>query len=295
MVDLAIVNYPYGHFISKDYYLPNKSISTDNPKMSSYLEQKTETFLKFNKYFRFDRFQPFGETFEQFPEFIPNANLVSPRYQIVNNFDPFVPNRFAQFMNWLQFLSNENQEKILGYFGINDFISMDINSESGVKKETLIAEPKVVWANCSIQSMTPSILNKIFESIEKNKNDHCVFLEQDPNTEKLDTKTIENIGNLYYINFTNGKIEIQYKSDEPGWIVIRQVWYPGWKAEIDESTDLKIHQVDYLFQGVFVPAGNHRILITYKPDSFLYGCLISSISMVIFLIFLFRNIIKAKK
>ena len=295
MFDLAIVNYPYGHFISKDYYLTNKSTSTDDPKISSYLEQKTEAFLKFNKYFRFDRFQPLGETFVQYPEFIPNTNLVSPRYQMVNNFDPFVPNRFAQFMNWLQFLSNENQEKVLGYFGVNEFISLEINSETGVKRKTLIAEPKVVWASCAIQSIPANTLNKIFESIVKNKNDHCVFLEEDSNLEKLDTKTIENFGNLYYISFTNGKFDIKYESDEAGWIVIRQVWYPGWKAEIDDSTTLKIHQVDYLFQGIFVPAGNHSISISYKPNSFLYGSLISSISLVILVIFVYRNTNKVKK
>jgi uncharacterized membrane protein YfhO len=177
---------------------------------------------------------------------------------------------------------------------VNEFVSLDTNSESGVQRKTLIAEPKVVWASCSIQATPAKILNTILDSIQLNKNDPCVFLEEDPNLEKLDTKTIENIGNLYYISFTNGKIDIKYESEEPGWIVIRQVWYPGWKAEIDESSALKIHHVDYLFQGVFVPAGNHHISITYKPDSFLYGCLISSISLVIFLIFLFRYIYKAK-
>ena len=209
MIDLSIVNYPYGHFISKDYYLSNNTMTIDGPKNTSFLEQKTETFLKFNKYFRFDRFQPLGDTFEQYPEFIPNTNLFSSRYQMVNNFDPFVPNRFAQFMHWLQFLSDENQEKVLGYFGVNDFISLDINSESGVKRKTLIAESKVFWASCAIQSTPANTLNKIFDRIEKNKNDHCIFLEADPHSEKLDTKTIENIGNLYYIRLTNGKIDIQ--------------------------------------------------------------------------------------
>jgi hypothetical protein len=213
---------------------------------------------------------------------------------MVNNFDPFVPNRFAQFMNWLQFLSDENLEKVLGYFGVNDLISLDINSESGVKRKTLIAESKVFWASCAIQSTPANTLNKIFDRIEKNKNDHCIFLEADPHSEKLDKKTIENIGNLYYIRLTNAKIDIKYESNEPGWIVIRQVWYPGWKAEIDESAALKIYQVDYLFQGVFVPAGNHNISISYKPNSFLYGVLISSISLVIFFLFVYRNKFKVK-
>ncbi len=295
MIDLAIVNYPYGHYISKDYFLKNKTTFVNDSESSIYLEENTETFLKFNKYFRFDRFQLLGETLEQFSEFIPNTNLVSPRYQMVNNFDPFVPNRFAQFVSWLQKLSVENQQKILGYFGVNEFISLDINSESGIKRKTIDAEPKVVWTSCAIQSKPANILNQIFDSIEQSINDQCVFLEEDLNSERLDTKTIENTGNLDYISFTNGKIEIKYKSNNPGWIVIRQVWYPGWKAKIDETIALKIHQVDYLFQGVYVPEGNHSILITYKPDSFLYGCLISSISLVILLIFIFRNSNKVKK
>jgi len=281
-VDLVLMNYPYGQFISREYFPSLHSNIVTNSKSIIYLEKNTETFLKFNRYFRFDRFQVLGEIVEQYPNLIPNTNLISPRFEMVNNFDPFLPNRFAQFLIWMQLLPIDDQQSVLGYFGVNSFISVDPKSINGVKQFTLNAQPKIGWFDCAIISKPENILNEIRNNISTDDENKCVFLEEDLNFEKLDTNTIENKGVIDYISFTNGNIDIKYQSNGPGWIVIRQTWFPGWKAEIDGSSQLKIHKVDYLFQGVYVPKGNHRISLSYKPDSFLLGCLLSLISCGIF-------------
>ncbi|MBE0686486.1 MAG: YfhO family protein, partial [Anaerolineaceae bacterium] len=89
------------------------------------------------------------------------------------------------------------------------------------------------------------------------------------------------------INFTMPSVNaivVDYTSDKPGWIVVRQNWFPGWHAIIDGGEDYSIEKVDYLFQGVLVPAGKHSIVFTYKPKSFSIGLLLSIISVILILI-----------
>jgi hypothetical protein len=75
-------------------------------------------------------------------------------------------------------------------------------------------------------------------------------------------------------------------SDEPVLLVVRQNYYPGWRASLDGNF-VDIERVNYTQQGVYVPAGEHIIELGFYPYSFYLGCLISFICLVI-LIFLFR-------
>lgn len=83
-------------------------------------------------------------------------------------------------------------------------------------------------------------------------------------------------------------IEVNYFSENPGWVVVRQNWFPGWKAVLDEEEELVIEEVDYLFQGVFAPEGRHTIQFIYDPDSFRAGLILSISSLLLLLIWSIR-------
>jgi hypothetical protein len=55
-------------------------------------------------------------------------------------------------------------------------------------------------------------------------------------------------------------LEVSAATD--GLLVISQLFYPGWQARVD-GTEVPIHRVDYLLQGVAVPAGDHRVELGY--------------------------------
>ena len=56
--------------------------------------------------------------------------------------------------------------------------------------------------------------------------------------------------------------------------MLRDTYFPGWKARIDEN-EVEIIRSDYLFRAVKVPAGLHLIRFEYRPDSFRYGLITS--------------------
>jgi uncharacterized membrane protein YfhO len=62
----------------------------------------------------------------------------------------------------------------------------------------------------------------------------------------------------------NGYLEIKTGNQSDSWLVFGQSNLPGWQVKID-GKDSQIYTANYLFQAIFVPAGNHEIIFKYNP------------------------------
>ena len=72
----------------------------------------------------------------------------------------------------------------------------------------------------------------------------------------------------------------------PGYLVLSEIYYPGWKAyEIGEGKELPILRADYILRAIYLTPGKHRIMFVFKPKSYLLGKGIS-LSALILLVFL---------
>lgn len=89
------------------------------------------------------------------------------------------------------------------------------------------------------------------------------------------------------VSFTQAKI-ITYKSTEikietdtkaDGFLFLSDNYYPGWRTYVD-SIPTKIYRANYTFRAIPVKAGRHTVLLSYMPKSFIYGALISALSLV---------------
>jgi hypothetical protein len=59
-----------------------------------------------------------------------------------------------------------------------------------------------------------------------------------------------------------------------GWVVISESGWRGWRAEVDgRRADLRA--ANHAFLGVHVPSGVHRVHLSYRPDSFIVGGMVS--------------------
>ena len=66
------------------------------------------------------------------------------------------------------------------------------------------------------------------------------------------------------------RIELMTRNQQAGFLVLSEVFYPGWQARID-GRDTEIHRTDYALRGMLVPAGEHRVELVYRPRSFRQG------------------------
>jgi hypothetical protein len=83
------------------------------------------------------------------------------------------------------------------------------------------------------------------------------------------------------------RIEIQTSTTAPAWLVLSDVWYPGWQARVD-GEPTRLLRADYLFRALRVPAGEHQILLSYQPLSFWGGAALSLISILFTVIIFIR-------
>ncbi|MBN1527646.1 MAG: YfhO family protein [Thermoleophilaceae bacterium] len=74
------------------------------------------------------------------------------------------------------------------------------------------------------------------------------------------------------------RVVIEASARRPAELVLSDVHFPGWRAEIDgEETGL--HRVNYLLRGVGLPAGRHRVELRYEPASFRAGLILSLVAL----------------
>lgn len=62
-------------------------------------------------------------------------------------------------------------------------------------------------------------------------------------------------------DYTGDTLDFSVQGVSDSFIFISQIYYPTWHATID-GKPAKIYATDYIFQGVFVPSGNHDIKLT---------------------------------
>lgn len=67
-----------------------------------------------------------------------------------------------------------------------------------------------------------------------------------------------------------GRLSFKTLAHGPGFVVISNHYFSGWRARIN-GAETKIHRVDGLLQGVVVPPGEGEVVLTYEPVSFRVG------------------------
>lgn len=69
-------------------------------------------------------------------------------------------------------------------------------------------------------------------------------------------------------------LRIAVTSPRPGWLVVRDSWDPGWKAEVD-GRRTRVVRADLGFRAVRVPAGTSVVGFVYDPTAVFVGASIS--------------------
>ncbi|MGB5962248.1 MAG: YfhO family protein [Coleofasciculaceae cyanobacterium] len=145
--------------------------------------------------------------------------------------------------------------------------------------ENLRAMPRVWLVPEVVSAKKDQVLNAIKSSKlpdERSFEPSQVALIEKPlnfKVEKLDPAATAKI-----INLADTQLEIKTSSSSPAFMVLSDIYYPGWEAKID-GKPTKIFQTNYALRGVQIPAGEHTIKFEFKPVSFHIGAGISAASL----------------
>ena len=72
--------------------------------------------------------------------------------------------------------------------------------------------------------------------------------------------------------YSTDLIELETEIAEPGWLVLSEIWYPGWQATINSDTRQAVAKVNGVLRGVYLnQPGEYQIRVEYRPESVIFG------------------------
>jgi Bacterial membrane protein YfhO len=76
------------------------------------------------------------------------------------------------------------------------------------------------------------------------------------------------------------RVVVLTTSERPAALLLLDTMYPGWSATLD-GVPADIHLANGAFRAVDVPAGSHRVVFSYLPDSLLAGAGVSAVGVLV--------------
>jgi hypothetical protein len=77
---------------------------------------------------------------------------------------------------------------------------------------------------------------------------------------------------------TPERLRIELGPHGPGWLVLSEVYFPGWKARVG-GTELPVARVDSILRGVPLEGGEQRVDLRFEPESLRLGAAISGCAL----------------
>ncbi|HMQ55904.1 MAG TPA: YfhO family protein, partial [Anaerolineae bacterium] len=78
-------------------------------------------------------------------------------------------------------------------------------------------------------------------------------------------------------NYGRESITIAVETDQAGYLVLADAYYPGWQATLDEQP-VPIERANYAFRAVYVPAGQHLVRFEFDPWTWKVGLALSGLT-----------------
>lgn len=93
------------------------------------------------------------------------------------------------------------------------------------------------------------------------------------------TTSTDSTSTVEITNYTGPEITLEVSRNEPGFLVLSEVYYPaGWSATLN-GEEIPIYKTDYFLRGLKIPAGEHQIDLKFEPRSYTIGTTLAWISL----------------
>jgi hypothetical protein len=78
-------------------------------------------------------------------------------------------------------------------------------------------------------------------------------------------------------------LALAVEAPDRAFVVVADAYFPGWTARID-GAPTAIHRVDHVLRGVVMPAGQHRLDLSYEPEGWRLGRWIGGVAALFWLL-----------
>ncbi|MFQ5942364.1 MAG: YfhO family protein [Anaerolineales bacterium] len=234
-----------------------------------YMPSEVERRIKFGVAFRFDSFQPELDWSIVRASGLPNTPLLD-RLPSANNFDPMLPARYVAWMEQLE-SAPDLRDRVLPYMDVGWLVvgvpARYVRVDQIPVRAWIV--PRAEWAT----SPTEAIRRATASGFDLS---HAVVLEGKPQPRKggpgVVTALNQNGPNM---------VQIAVEAPDGGWLVLADMSYPGWRAELD-SQATENYPANGFMRSVWVPAGNHTVSFIFRPITVPVGLVLSIVGLAVF-------------
>jgi len=89
---------------------------------------------------------------------------------------------------------------------------------------------------------------------------------------------VDSLGTVTIEHYSAHRIELEVDAKENALLFASEVWYPAWHALVD-GKEVPILRTNYLFRGIELPGGKHKVVFYYRSAAFRKGLILSLISL----------------
>ena len=258
----------------------------------TYFDRITIYNFYYSRFFRFDDFR-FLENSENLHLIgVPNINLIKASSS-ANNFDPLLPKRY---INWIDMLENSNEDTkvaLLALMNVNNYIKINPEIRAGHDDISINDPNRIYWYSCAVFVENEEESFEIVTDWLRTNPElimHDIVIESKHKIGESNCSA-SNTPSISILKDQGNEIEILVKNNFPGWLLMADIYYPGWEVIVDGKKQ-EIFPAQYAFRAIDLQPGKHDIIFTYRPASFKIGAIISLLSLIlsIFLYVIARKI-----
>jgi len=90
------------------------------------------------------------------------------------------------------------------------------------------------------------------------------------------------------VQYKANEVTISVDTDTSAFLVVSDTYYPGWKATVD-GKETEIYRTNYAFRGISVPQGKHVVVFIYQSNTFKFGLIFTSLSLLVWIFYCWYN------
>ena len=215
-------------------------------------------------------------------------------YQTVGGFTALFPSRYYEYMNaysenrlpegWVNlFYGTAHHAVLMDLLNVKYEISHATHSyalrESSLPRAFMLTDYQILDREDILDSLTgPSFDPRNTLVLEKEG-----LVEGPP---RYPARRSDASGSFELTLYRPDAMVIETRTNEPGYLFVSEIFYPGWKALVDGQAQRTLRG-NYLFRVIELPAGKHRVELFFDPFPIKLGMAVSSFVVVLFFFLLF--------
>lgn len=96
------------------------------------------------------------------------------------------------------------------------------------------------------------------------------------------------------VDAADGYLTVEIESQGNRFLVISEIWHPGWRALLD-GREIPLRRTDLALMGASIPAGRHRLVLEFRPIHWRTALTISILSGIAFLTWLVAYLVWSRR